>query len=136
MYTKFSQMKALKDNYILLWNDWMINAPKSFTSSNNIRSPGYALVIEWISKIWTNFSRDTLRNSFAQCGIVTSDPRLFHNQLRHFVKTRTLIDDIETAEEQIFEFHAFEREAAEELMEGEDEVLGHDSDDIIESDEE
>ena len=47
-----------------------------------------------------------------------------------------MIDDIEPAEEQIFEFRAFEREAAEELMEGEDEVLGQDVDDMIDSDEE
>ena len=49
-----------------------------------------------------------------------------------------MIDDIEPAEEKIFEFHAFEREATQELMEGEDEVkdLGQDADDMIESDEE
>ena len=90
----------------------MINAPKSFTSSNKIQSLGYALAIEWISKIWTNFSRDTLRNSFTKCDLITIYPRLFHNQLRHFVKTRTLVDDIEPAE-QIFEFSAFECESVE-----------------------
>ena len=39
-----SWMKELKDNYRLLWNDWMKNSPKSLTASNNTRPPGYALV--------------------------------------------------------------------------------------------
>ena len=36
----------------------------------------------------------------------------------------------------IFDLCAFERKAAEEVMEGKDEVLGQDIDDMIESDEE
>ena len=54
---------------------------------------------------------------------------LYLNQLRHSVNTRALIDDIETAEEQIYEFRAFEREPEEELMEGEGEELEQDQDD-------
>ena len=44
---------------------------------------------------------------------------MFHKQMRNFVKTRTLIDNIELAEEKIFEFRAFKRKGAEKLMEGE-----------------
>ena len=53
-----SWMKVLKQQYKDLWNDWMLNAPKTFTASNNLRSPGFALVITWISQIWSNFSID------------------------------------------------------------------------------
>ena len=35
-------------------------------------------------------------NSLIRCGIVNSDPMLYHNQLRHFAQTRTLIHDVET----------------------------------------
>ena len=37
-------MKSLKQSYRDLWDNWMINAPKTVTASNNVRSPGYALV--------------------------------------------------------------------------------------------
>ena len=40
-----------------------------------------------------------------------------------------MIDDVEPLENQIYEFRAFEREAAEELLEGQDEVLGEFEDD-------
>ena len=93
------------------------------------------MVIEWISKIWSNFSRDILRNSFIKFGLVTSDLR-YHNQLQHFVKTRILIDDIEPAEEQNLEFRVFERVALEELKKGQDEVFEQDEYGLIKSDEE
>ena len=73
----------------------MLNAPKTFTASNNIRSAGYALVITWISQIWASFSRHIIRNSFIQCGIVANEPNVYHNQLGNFVKNRVLMDDIE-----------------------------------------
>ena len=44
-----SWMKSLKQAYKARWNEWMINALKTLTASNNIRSPGYAFVIIWIS---------------------------------------------------------------------------------------
>ena len=47
-----------------------------------------------------------------------------------------MIDDVEPLEHQIYEFRAFECEAAEELLEGQDEVLGKDKDDLTESDDE
>ena len=73
-------------------------------------------------------------NSFIQFWIVNSDPRLYHNQLRHFAQARSLIDDVEPLEHQINEFRAFEREAAKDLLEGQDEVLGDDEDDLTQSD--
>ena len=69
--------------------------------------------IEWVSKIWRFFSKEILKNSFVQCGLNSSDPRLYHNLLRHFVQNRTWIEDVKEAEEQTYDFRAFEREAAE-----------------------
>ena len=74
----------------------MINVPKTLTASNNIRSPGYALVITWIRQIWASLSRDIIRNYFIQCGIVANEPNDYHNQLRNFVKNRILMDYIKT----------------------------------------
>ena len=62
-------MKPLKDQCFLKWNHWLVNAPKSFTASGNRKSPGYAKVIEWIRKIWTDLYSSLLANSFDQCGI-------------------------------------------------------------------
>ena len=47
-----------------------------------------------------------------------------------------MIDDVEPVEEQIYQFRAFDHEAAEELMEGQDEVLGQDEDNLAQNDEE
>ena len=61
---------------------------------------------------------------------------MYHNQLRHFTQTRALIDDVKPLEHQIYELSAFEHEAAEKLLEEQDEVLGEDEDDLTESDKE
>ena len=47
-----------------------------------------------MSKICGAFLRDILHNSSIQCGLLLSDTREYHNQLRHFVQNRTLIDDL------------------------------------------
>ena len=46
-----------------------------------------------------------------QCGLVTNDPKLYHEKLRHFFQNKILIDDVEEVKEQIYEFRAFEGEA-------------------------
>ena len=45
-------MKPLKAAYFNKWNQWLINAPRSFTAAGNRKSPGYAQAIMWISEIW------------------------------------------------------------------------------------
>ena len=47
--------------------------------------------------MWGAFSRDILRNSFVPYGLVSSDTREYQNQLRNFVKNRTLTDDDRTS---------------------------------------
>ena len=53
-------MKSLKQAYKALWNEWMINAPKTLTASNNIGSPGFAFVITWINQNWASFTGNIL----------------------------------------------------------------------------
>jgi hypothetical protein len=88
-------MKPLKGQYFLKWNNWLVNAPKSFTDASNRKSPGYAKVIEWISEIWSDFDSSLIANSFDQCGITSKDTTAYSSQLRHFLSTRQLVDEVE-----------------------------------------
>ena len=56
--------------------------------------------------------------------------------MRNFVQTETLIDDIQPAEEQIFEFRTFERQSVKDVKEDEDKVLEQDKNVLMNSDEE
>lgn len=44
--------KSLKSAYKNLWSDWYVNEDKAFTKQGNLKSPGYARSIGWISQIW------------------------------------------------------------------------------------
>ncbi len=76
-------------------NDWSVNVPKSFTTSGNRKSPGYAKGIEWISEIWSDLDSSLIANSFGQCGIASKDAAAYSSQLRHFLRTRQLVDVVE-----------------------------------------
>ena len=45
-------MHPLKKLYHQKWNNWLLNAPKFYTTAGNVKSPGYAQAIIWISQIW------------------------------------------------------------------------------------
>ena len=45
-------MGPFKSAYFSLWNNWLINAPKAYTASGNLKSSGYGLAINWISQIF------------------------------------------------------------------------------------
>ena len=47
-----SWMRPLKGAYFKKWNDWLVNAPKSYTAAGNMRLPGYAQAVLWISEVW------------------------------------------------------------------------------------
>ena len=60
-----------------------------------MKSPlGYAQAITWISEIWTDLDANMIARSFDQCGIASSNLADHHSQLRHFVRTSELIDDV------------------------------------------
>ena len=72
--------------------DWFVNEPKSFTNFGNLRSPGYAAVVEWVSDIWRNLDEQLIFNSFDLCGI-TSQNNL-HKVLNNIYKTEQLLGEI------------------------------------------
>ena len=57
-------MKSLNRAYKDKWNNWFINELKTITSVGNIKPPGYAKVITWISEIQKSFSPEIVSNSF------------------------------------------------------------------------
>ncbi|RNA44212.1 pogo transposable element with KRAB domain-like, partial [Brachionus plicatilis] len=87
--------RPLKSSYNEFWTDWLLNADKTYTKSNNVRSPGYALIIQWVSSIWEQFDKMIIQNSFDQAGITSNIIDLFHRQLRHFIFNQEFIDDVE-----------------------------------------
>ena len=93
-------MHVFKLGYFNKWQQWMINEPKSFTPAGNLRSPGYAKTITWISEIWSAFDRNILARSFDQCGITSSSLVDLHAQLRTFVSTSKFVDTVEQANEE------------------------------------
>ncbi len=68
---------------------------KSTTRFGNIRSPGYALAITWISEIWEQFPRDLIVRSFQLCGITgLRQYRDLHSPLRHILTKGEVIQDM------------------------------------------
>ena len=96
-----SWMRPLKRAYQQKWQNWLINEEKSFTPAGNIRSPGYAQVINWISEIWDQLSPEIVRDSFDRCEITSSRMFEYHTQLQGFMEKNQLdmIDDFDESDE-------------------------------------
>ena len=60
-----------------------------------MRSPGYAMVLQWISEIWDELDSNLIARSFDNCGIISSKLSDFNNQLRHFVRTTEFADKVQ-----------------------------------------
>jgi len=101
-----SWMKQLKLSYHQKWNDWMLNGDKTFTRAGNMRSPGYGLVIDWISQIWDDLDNELIVRSFKLCGITQNNLEDCHSQLRAFMDEGVMdmvVDDDGTDEIQGFD---------------------------------
>jgi hypothetical protein len=72
----------------------LVHAPKSYTASGNVKSPGYATVITWISEIWQDLDPALIARSFDHCGITSKSLADYGSQLRHFVRTNQLVEDV------------------------------------------
>ena len=90
-----SWFRPLKVAYHRRWTDWLIHGQHTFTRAGNMVSPGYARSITWISEIWAEMTRNTIEHSFDVCGITTSSLVVLNRQLRHFIATHELSDDVE-----------------------------------------
>jgi hypothetical protein len=89
-----SWMRPLKVAYFKKWNHWLVHAPKSYTAAGNVKSPGYATVITWISEIWQDLDPALIARSFDHCGITSKSLADYGSQLRHFVRTNQLVEDV------------------------------------------
>ena len=81
-----SWMRPLKEKFKDRWMEWMLHADKSFTPQGNMRSPGYATAITWVSEIWAELDTQIIIDSFDLCGITQSNLRKCHQQLQAFVQ--------------------------------------------------
>ena len=82
---------TFKKRYHEKWNEWAINAEKEISIHGNTKSPGFALVIQWISQIWEEFDEHLIKNSFEQCRI-TSISNL-HSSLKEIYTSNQLINE-------------------------------------------
>ena len=92
-------MRTFKSEFFKIWNSWLVNEPKAFTKAGNMKSPGYALAINWISLEWENFDFDLLSRSFDNCDITSPYTMDYHNQLKHFIKTQETIEAADIRDE-------------------------------------
>ncbi|RNA01128.1 pogo transposable element with KRAB domain-like, partial [Brachionus plicatilis] len=91
----------IKKAYCAKWVQWQRDVPKTFTCHGNSKSPGYALAIQWLSDIWSEFDESIIINSFDYCGI-TSQNNL-HKTLRNLVDKNLVfnfyVDDLDEVED-------------------------------------
>ena len=87
---------------------WLVHAPKSFTTADNMRSPGYAKVVEWISEAWSGLDADMTASSFQRCGITSRNFDDYSHQLRHFMRTTELVDDVVPHDEPLADENVFD----------------------------
>jgi len=68
-----SWMRPLKLSYQRKWNNWMRTAPKAYTPAGNLKSPGYARVVEWIAEAWDELDPNLIARSFKYCGVTSNN---------------------------------------------------------------
>ena len=78
------------ENIVELWNDWYINDDKTFTKANNLRSPRYAKVIDWIALAWSELDPEIIKSSLKWFDITTKLTGEHHSALRQM-----MIDPVE-----------------------------------------
>jgi len=131
--------RSLKAQYHSKWQEWYLSSPKSFTKASNLKSPGYAKVINWISEIWQNFDKEIIIRSFESTGITSTNEDDYNNLLRAALNnkappTHTLIDN-HVIDELIAFDHGYDDDGEGSNSEDEDhEIRSDNSDDSGDSD--
>ena len=100
-----------------------------------MKSPGYAQAITWISEIWADLDSNLIARSFDQCGITSNNLADHHSQLRHFVRTSELIDDVFPIDQSLDEAANAFNEQHDDEWEADLEALLDDESDLEQSDE-
>ena len=80
-----SWMRPIKLAYGRKWNNWLRTAPKAYTPAGNMKSPGYARVVEWIAEAWDELDPNVIARSFKYCGITSNNILDYGSQLRQIV---------------------------------------------------
>ena len=114
--------RSLKSQYYVKWQKWFLNSPKSFTKSNNLKSPGYSRVIEWISQIWRDFDPELIIKSFEATGITSHNPDDYNHLLRVVYDEEVLPTHILIENEPMDELEAFGRLESNEGSDNENEA--------------
>ena len=58
------------------------------TANNNLKSPGYSKVIQWLSIIWHEFDEIKIAESFSKCGIISQTD--LHSALSQLLELQIL----------------------------------------------
>ncbi|CAF1117869.1 unnamed protein product [Brachionus calyciflorus] len=87
-----SWFRPLKSKFNRYWTNWFINEEHSYTAKGNMRSPGYACVINWVSEIWKDMDPNLLRDSFEHCGLV--DNSNLHSVLNKLIHEDIILNEI------------------------------------------
>ena len=66
-----SWIKPFKGAYKELYNEWMVNGVKSYTSTRNVRALSKLLCLRWVKKAWKYVTKEVVK-SFEVCGISVS----------------------------------------------------------------
>ncbi|CAF0916277.1 unnamed protein product [Brachionus calyciflorus] len=107
-------LKSFKKHYYEKWSNWFLNDHKSFTKNGNLKSPGYAKAIQWISEIWNEFNPSIIKSSFQVCGITSDQNTHFHSTLKHFL-TNGPINEYVDSNDGENELEGFENNSESEL---------------------
>ncbi len=101
---------SIKKKIHAKWTDWYLNAEKTFTKNNNMRSPGYATLINWISEVWSQTSEEMLSKSFNDCGITSRNQMstvlqtIINKEMMYdYVEEATETDDVELNDFEVFD---------------------------------
>ena len=73
-----------------------------------MRSPGYAKVVKWISEAWAELDADMIASSFQRYSITLRNFDEYSNQLRHFMRTTELVDDVVPHDEPLADENVFD----------------------------
>ena len=93
------------------------------TANNNLKSPGYSKVIQWLSIIWHEFDEIKIAESFSKCGIISqTDLHSALSQLLELQKPDNFSEYV-TEIEPYDEIDGFDPDAIQDIFDKDDEVL-------------
>ena len=75
-----------------------------------MQSPGYARVVDWISEAWAELDSNMIASSFQRCGITSRNFADYSHQLRDFMCTTELVDDVMPQADLVHDENVFEIE--------------------------